>query len=152
MTRRTLSLGLIGALAATAMAIAPTAAEAQYYGGGDRSPPAGWQQAGWQDAGWHGRDHDGDRGGPPGDGWGRRGPPPGARGGYYEDRGDGYGRGEGYYGRRHRCHGGTGGTIIGAIAGGLLGNAVAGYGDRATGTIIGGGVGALAGNAIGRDC
>ena len=42
--------------------------------------------------------------------------------------------------------------MIGAIAGGLLGNSVAGYGDRTAGTIIGAGVGALAGRAIDRDC
>jgi len=73
----------------------------------------------------------------------------------YRD-GPGYRDRRGYDDRRrydrHRCHGGTNGTIIGAIAGGLLGNAVAGYGDRTAGTLIGGGVGALAGNAIGRDC
>ena len=41
------------------------------------------------------------------------------------------------------------GTIIGAIAGGLLGHEVAGRrGDRTTGTIIGGAVGAVAGRAI----
>ncbi|USI73346.1 glycine zipper 2TM domain-containing protein [Sphingomonas morindae] len=47
---------------------------------------------------------------------------------------------------------GTGGTIIGAIAGGLLGNGIAGHGDRAAGTLLGGGLGALAGRAIDRDC
>jgi hypothetical protein len=125
MARRALSLGIMGALAALSMAAAPFAADAQYYGGRH-------DRGGWQD-----RDD--------------RGPPPG----YRDGRGDRDGRG--YYGGRgrpdrHRCHGGTSGTIIGAIAGGLLGNAVAGYGDRTAGTIIGGGVGALAGNAIGRDC
>ena len=55
--------------------------------------------------------------------------------------------------RRYRgCDRGTGGTIIGAIAGGLLGNEVAGYGDKTEGTIIGGAVGALAGRAIDRNC
>jgi uncharacterized protein YcfJ len=42
--------------------------------------------------------------------------------------------------------------VIGAIAGGLLGNSIAGYGDRTAGTIIGAGVGALAGRAIDRNC
>lgn len=67
------------------------------------------------------------------------------RGGYYRDQA-GYYRGDRYY----RCRNdGTTGTIIGAIAGGLIGNSVAGrHGDRTTGTIIGGAVGALAGNAI----
>jgi uncharacterized protein YcfJ len=55
-----------------------------------------------------------------------------------------------HYGQR--CSGSTG-TIIGAIAGGLLGNEVAGRGDRTLGAIIGAGAGALAGRAIDRsDC
>lgn len=121
MTRKALSLGIMGALTVASMTIAPTAASAQYYGH-DRGRHTGWHDGG--------RDRDDD------------------------DRGY-HGRGSYDHGRyhdRHRCHDGTGGAIIGAIAGGLLGNAVAGYGDRTAGTIIGGGVGALAGNAIGRDC
>lgn len=54
------------------------------------------------------------------------------------------------YRARQKCDDGTGGTIIGAIAGGLLGNSIAGRGDRTIGTIIGGGAGALAGRAIDR--
>ena len=54
--------------------------------------------------------------------------------------------------RGRHCDRGTGGTILGAIAGGLLGNAVAGRGDRGVGTIVGAGAGALAGRAIDRDC
>jgi hypothetical protein len=55
-----------------------------------------------------------------------------------------------HYGRR--CSGSTG-TILGAIAGGLLGNEVAGRGDRTLGAIIGAGAGALAGRAVDRsDC
>jgi len=50
--------------------------------------------------------------------------------------------------RSRRCDNGTGGTVIGAIAGGLLGNEVAGYGDKAVGTVIGAAVGAVAGRAI----
>lgn len=83
------------------------------------------------------------------------------QGGYYGDRygRDGY-RGDyrryddrGYRDRyyRHdyrRCSDGTTGTIVGAIAGGLFGNAVAGRGDRTAGTLIGGAAGALAGRAI----
>ena len=58
-----------------------------------------------------------------------------------------------YSDRRHRgCDRGTGGTIIGAIAGGLLGNEVARRGDKTEGTIIGGAVGALAGRAIDGNC
>jgi uncharacterized protein YcfJ len=50
--------------------------------------------------------------------------------------------------RGNRCDNGTGGTVIGAIAGGLAGHEIAGRGDRAVGTIIGGALGALAGRAI----
>ncbi len=69
---------------------------------------------------------------------------------YYADTG--YDRG--YYGQpqyRYRCHrDGTTGALIGAIAGGLLGNGLAGYGDRTLGTVLGGAGGALAGRAIER--
>lgn len=59
----------------------------------------------------------------------------------------------GYRDRHHRCRGnGTGGAILGAIAGGLLGGSIAGYRDRAAGTVFGGVGGALAGRAIDRDC
>ena len=59
----------------------------------------------------------------------------------------------GYYNHYgQRCSGSTG-TILGAIAGGLLGTQVAGRGDRTLGAIIGAGAGALAGRAIDRsDC
>jgi len=74
-------------------------------------------------------------------------------------RGDYYRGGPRYYGGsyRYRCRdSGTGGTIIGAIAGGLLGNEVgksADYRrDGTTGAILGAGIGALAGRAIDRDC
>jgi hypothetical protein len=50
-----------------------------------------------------------------------------------------------------RCNDGTTGTIVGAIAGGLLGHEIVGRrGDRTAGTIIGGAVGALGGRAIER--
>lgn len=53
--------------------------------------------------------------------------------------------------RGGRCDKGTGGTIIGAIAGGLLGHEVVGRrGDKTAGIIIGAGVGALTGRAIDR--
>lgn len=69
-------------------------------------------------------------------------------------RGDRYYRGNSrnYRGGYYTCRrdSGTGGTIIGAIAGGLLGNEVAGRGNRTEGAIIGGAVGALAGRAIDR--
>jgi uncharacterized protein YcfJ len=40
------------------------------------------------------------------------------------------------------------GTLIGAVGGGLVGNAVAGHGARTEGTLIGAGVGAVAGHSI----
>lgn len=67
---------------------------------------------------------------------------------YREDRR--YRRAERRYYNSQRCKDGDGGTVIGAIAGGLLGNQVAGYGDRTLGTVLGAGVGALAGRAIDR--
>jgi uncharacterized protein YcfJ len=56
------------------------------------------------------------------------------------------------YNRNYDCRSkGTGGLIIGAVVGGLLGRKVAGrYGDRTSGAIIGAGAGALAGRAIDR--
>jgi uncharacterized protein YcfJ len=89
-----------------------------------------------------------------------------ARGGYDDgysryDRGDRYDRydrreyrrGDRYYRSNSRnnyqsCDRGTGGTIIGAVAGGLLGNEVARRGNKTEGSIIGAAVGALAGRAI----
>jgi hypothetical protein len=55
-----------------------------------------------------------------------------------------------YQGGYYQCRNdGAAGTIIGAIAGGLIGNSVAGrHGDKTAGTIIGGAVGAVAGRAI----
>ncbi|WP_278394695.1 glycine zipper 2TM domain-containing protein [Sphingobium yanoikuyae] len=83
---------------------------------------------------------------------GDRGYRGGYRGNYYRNDYRGYRGG-------YRCRdNGTGGTIIGAIAGGLLGNEVGkgssryGRGDGTTGAIIGAGVGALAGRAIDRNC
>ena len=63
-----------------------------------------------------------------------------------------YGRGYngGYY-RDGRCHGDrTAGAIIGAIAGGLIGNGLSSRYDNGLGTIVGAGGGALAGSAIAR--
>ena len=64
-----------------------------------------------------------------------------------------YRRGDRYYQNNRndyqRCrNSGTGGTIIGAVAGGLLGNEVARRGNKTEGSIIGAAVGALAGRAI----
>jgi uncharacterized protein YcfJ len=66
----------------------------------------------------------------------------------YDDR-RGYDDRRYYRNNRGRgCSNGDGGTVIGAIAGGLLGNTVAGRGDKLLGTVIGGAGGALAGRAI----
>ncbi|MBB6125109.1 hypothetical protein FHS92_002866 [Sphingobium subterraneum] len=78
----------------------------------------------------------------------------GGRDNYY--RGNNYYR-SGYRGDNYRCRDkGTGGAIIGAIAGGLLGHEIAGRGDRTTGTVIGGALGAVTGHVIdksdGRPC
>ena len=59
--------------------------------------------------------------------------------GYYRDRG---------YARR--CNDGTTGTVLGAIAGGLLGRTIDTRGDRTLGTVLGAGAGALAGRAVER--
>lgn len=69
---------------------------------------------------------------------------------YRNDRRD-YRRGDRNYRNNYRsnsCDKGTGGTIIGAVAGGLLGNEVARRGNKTEGSIIGAAVGALAGRAI----
>jgi outer membrane lipoprotein SlyB len=50
----------------------------------------------------------------------------------------------------HRQRRGANGAIIGAIGGGIVGNAMAG-GNRLPGTMLGAGVGALAGHAIGKN-
>jgi len=62
-------------------------------------------------------------------------------------RSDRYYRNNSYRGDA-RCDKGTGGTVIGAVAGGLLGNEVARRGNKTEGSIIGAAVGALAGRAI----
>jgi uncharacterized protein YcfJ len=72
----------------------------------------------------------------------------------YNDRYDRYDN-RGYYGdrrdyRRSRCGRGTGGTIIGAIVGGLAGDQIARRGNRTEGAIIGAAAGALAGRALGK--
>jgi hypothetical protein len=139
--------------ASAAMAIAPGVASAHDYDG------RGYyhERRDDDDRGYRHRDEwRGDRG-YRGDRYGYGAP----RGGYYAyggypsyDAGPGYYRDRGNYRREnYRCRSdGTTGTIIGAIAGGLIGNGIAGRGDRAVGTIIGGGLGAVAGNAIDRNC
>lgn len=124
MTARTLKkLSIALALAATtAGAVAPAQA--------DRGNHYGWYQNGRSDdrydRGDRYRDYD--------------------RYGQVQYRGDNR-----YYRDDYRCRRSDGatGTILGAIAGGLIGNSVAGrHGDKTAGVIIGGAVGAVAGRAI----
>ncbi|WP_240320803.1 glycine zipper 2TM domain-containing protein [Sphingomonas crusticola] len=129
------TLRLAGTAIIAATMLVPTFAGAQYYRG-----PAPYYQAGYSRDGYA-SDRDG----------------------YSRDRdGYGYDRGRRDRDRRHanrdrrdyrHCDRGTGGTILGAIAGGLLGNAAVGRrGNHTAGALAGAGVGALAGNAIDRDC
>lgn len=97
----------------------------------------------------------------------------GYRGGYYAApayyggkpyyagyRGDRRGN-DGWYGRNGRYYGNdysscrrdsnTNGTVLGAIAGGVLGNVIAQQGDKALGTVIGAGLGGVVGNRIDND-
>ena len=60
-----------------------------------------------------------------------------------------------HYSSYNGCHErrqrrGANGAIIGAIGGGVVGNAASG-GNRVPGTLLGAGVGALAGHAIGKN-
>ena len=70
----------------------------------------------------------------------------------YQNRNVYQGRNRDYrnYRAAQKCKDGDGGTIVGAIAGGLIGHQVAGRGDRTLGAILGGLGGALAGRAIDR--
>ena len=54
------------------------------------------------------------------------------------------------YRAQQKCADGDGGTIVGAIAGGLLGRTIDTRGNRLLGTVLGAGAGALAGRAIDR--
>lgn len=45
---------------------------------------------------------------------------------------------------------GTAGVIVGAVAGGTLGNVIAGQGDKRLGSVVGGTLGAILGNEIAR--
>jgi Ni/Co efflux regulator RcnB len=113
--------------------------------------------------GWNHQDRDGDH---DRRNWNRRGDRDNYGRGYYRGDNRGYYGGGGYYNsgdyyadngyrsRDNRCRSnGTTGTIVGAIAGGLLGDAVVGRrGDGTAGAIVGAGIGALAGRAIDRNC
>ncbi len=135
---KTLSLaGAALALGATAL-LPATPAAAQSYGHYDE------YRGGYDNGGYGG----GYRGGDDRGGYDRAYDNGGYRQGYAQD-----GR---YYDqqayrhdyRRNPCRTGGAGTIIGAIAGGLFGSAVAGRGDHTLGAVIGAGAGALAGNAV----
>ena len=45
----------------------------------------------------------------------------------------------------------TEGAVVGAVAGGILGNIVAGRGNRTTGTLVGAAAGGVAGHEIARN-
>jgi hypothetical protein len=128
-------IGLIGAALATVAGgtLAAAPANAQYYGGYS----SGGHYGNGYNRGYYGnRNYYGNR--------------------HYADRyGTGYYGNRSYYGRHsytYRCRGnGTTGTVLGAIVGGLLGDAAVGrHGDGTAGAIVGAGVGALAGRAIDR--
>lgn len=70
--------------------------------------------------------------------------------GYYDNGRTYRGQSQRNYRANQRCSNGDGGTVIGAIAGGLLGHTVVGRNDRLLGTVLGAGAGALAGRAIDR--
>jgi len=127
------TLKLAGAAVIAAALLAPTVTVAQSYG-----TPAPYYGDGYG----HDRDRTRDR-----DGYDRQGyardsydpPPPPRRADYRRPR--------------EHCDHGSAGTILGAIAGGLLGNAAIGrHGNRAAGTLAGAGAGALVGHAADRDC
>ena len=113
-------ISIAAAVAASSFVALPAAAEAQYY---DRYESSRYDRGYYNNRDY--RDYRSNRN------YGRNG--------YY-------GRNRNYYGRQ-RCSGTTG-TIVGAVAGGLLGREIGGRGDRTVGTIIGGAAGALAGRAI----
>jgi hypothetical protein len=121
------------AIAVSGLAATPASAQRYYDRGGDGYT----YDSGYRDDGYRGGYRDDRRGGYRDD-----------RRGYYDN---GYNDRRYYNTSRNRCRSGDSGTIIGAIAGGLLGNVVAGRGDRTLGTVLGAGGGALAGRAIDRD-
>ncbi len=70
------------------------------------------------------------------------------RGGYDRGYREYRGNDRRYNARNRRGCDNTGGTVIGALAGGLLGHTIAGRGDRTLGAVLGAAGGGLAGNAI----
>jgi hypothetical protein len=159
MASRTITMAAFAATFVAAMAPGAAVAQDRYHDGyiNYEQRENDWQRQGdyLRDRGERGYDHREQ-------GYGERGY--GAQGyrdvpiryGYRDDRGyynqGGYAQGYRTPARySYRCEGsGTTGTLIGALAGGLLGNGLAGRGDRTLGTLLGGGAGALAGRAIDR--
>jgi hypothetical protein len=109
------------ALALGATALVPAAAEAQRYGSRYERGYDGYQGGGYGNGGYRGDDR-----------------------GYRQYRGND----RRYNARSRRGCDNTGGTIVGALAGGLLGHTIAGRGDRTLGAVLGAAGGGLAGNAI----
>ena len=64
---------------------------------------------------------------------------------YYNDRSN---YGSRAYNGTCRKDSNTGGTVLGALAGGVAGNVVAGRGDKTLGTVVGAGLGGLIGREI----
>ena len=153
MTLKTLGAALgIGLMTLGGLTAAPAVARDHYGEGGyDRGRDG--------DRGGYGRDYD--RGGYRYDrdsyrGGYERGYDRGYRGGYRSPvvyGGPAYYMGSPRYrGGAYRCRdNGVGGALIGAVAGGLLGNSVAERGDRTTGAVLGAAIGAVAGHAIDRN-
>lgn len=135
---KTLSIAA-GTLAMGITSFAPMAAQAQgYYRGYD---DRGYSRA-YNDDRY--RDHDRAYARADRDGW-NQGPR------YYETERPRYYRNtRDYRYTDRRCQNGTTGTVVGAIAGGLLGRVIDRRGDRTLGTVLGAGAGALAGNAVER--
>lgn len=137
------TLRLAGSALVAAILLAPDAGSAQayYYG----APQPYYGQASGYAAG-----PPRDRSGYPRAGSGRDGYAPD---GYYEGRPPPPRRADYRERRPQHCDHGSVGTILGAIAGGLLGNAAVGrHGNHAAGTLGGAGAGALIGNAADRGC
>lgn len=99
-----------------------------------------WNNAGWNDGQWNR--------GWQGDGW--NGQP--ARGIPVSSAGWQQGRDYWFDNGRYRCRrpDGTVGVVVGAVAGGTLGNVLAGQGDKRLGSIIGGTLGAIVGREVAR--
>lgn len=155
MTLKTLGAALgIGLMTLGGLTAAPAAA--RDHDGYGRGWDGGYDRGGYDRGGYgggyeHGYDRGYDRGYR-----GYRGPaaypgpvvyggPAYYRPGYYRDA-------PRYRGNAYRCRdNGVGGALIGAVAGGLLGNSVAERGDRTTGAVLGAAIGAVAGHAIDRN-